>query len=150
MKSMEETRGDIMIKKTINQLTIGETATFSKTITEFDVYSFAGITGDFNPAHINEIYANETSFKKRISHGMLTASLISTVIGTQLPGVGTIYLSQSSKFLKPVYIGDTITAIVCVEEIYIEKNRVKLSTKCVNQNCEVVLSGDSMVLAPIN
>lgn len=138
-----------MIKKKINELKIGEKATFSKTITEFDIYSFAGISGDFNPIHINEQYANTTKFNKRISHGMLTASLISTVIGNQLPGVGTIYLSQSTKFLKPVYIGDTITASVSIEEIHIEKNTVKISSNCSNQNGQIVLVGESLVLAPL-
>ena len=95
----------------IDQLSIGQRATFSKTISESDVYLFAGVTGDVNPAHINESYASETHFKTRIAHGMLSAGLISAVLGTQLPGPGSIYLSQTLQFIAPVHIGDTITAI---------------------------------------
>jgi 3-hydroxybutyryl-CoA dehydratase len=103
--------------KSIDKLQIGECAVFSKTITETDIYLFAGITGDLNPVHINEEAAKKTYFKKRIAHGMLTASFISTVIGTQLPGAGTIYLEQSIRFTKPVYIGDTIQAKVEIIEL---------------------------------
>ena len=101
---------------TIEELKIGQTSSFSKTITETDVYLFAGITGDFNPAHINAQYAANTQFKERIAHGMLSASLISTILGTSLPGKGTIYLGQQVKFLSPVRLGDTITVTVKVKE----------------------------------
>ncbi|MBV1758113.1 MAG: MaoC family dehydratase [Dethiosulfatibacter sp.] len=121
---------------------------FVKTISESDVYLFAGITGDFNPAHINEEYARESVFKTRIAHGMLTASLISTVLGTKLPGPGTIYLSQDTKFLKPVLIGDTIAAIVKIVDLNKEKNKVKLETICINQKNETVLEGFALVKAP--
>ena len=94
--------------KTINQIKIGDKAYFQKTITETDVYMYAGITGDHNPAHINEVYAKQTFFKERIAHGMLTAGLISAVLGMQLPGPGTIYLKQDLKFLAPVKFNDTI------------------------------------------
>lgn len=96
--------------KTINELNIGDEATFQKTLSESDVYLFAGITGDQNPAHINDIYAKDTRFGKRIVHGMLTSSLVSSILGMQLPGPGTIYLGQTLKFLSPVYFGDTIQA----------------------------------------
>ncbi|MGM0424652.1 MAG: MaoC family dehydratase, partial [Thermodesulfobacteriota bacterium] len=89
--------------KPFSELQMGEAAEFSKTISETDVYMFAGVCGDFNPAHVNEDYAQNTPFKSRIAHGMLTASLISTVIGTQLPGPGTVYMQQEVKFLAPVY-----------------------------------------------
>ncbi len=111
-----------MIGKTIDELKIGDKAQFTKTISEADIYLYAGVTGDFNPAHINEEYAKETHFKTRIAHGMLIAGFISTVIGNQLPGPGTIYLKQELEFLGPVRIGDTITAEVEVVEILAEKN----------------------------
>lgn len=134
--------------KRINELNIGDEAQFSKTITEYDVYGFAGIVGDFNPIHINKEYAKETIFKDRIAHGIIGAGLISTVIGTCIPGEGTIYLSQTTKFKKPVYIGDTITAIVSVLEKDDDKNSVKLYTKCINQNNDLVIEGESTVMPP--
>ena len=134
---------------TIEELKIGQTSSFSKTITETDVYLFAGITGDFNPAHINAQYAANTQFKERIAHGMLSASLISTILGTSLPGKGTIYLGQKVKFLSPVRLGDTITATVKVKELVKEKNRVILHTFCANQEGDLVVDGEATVLAPI-
>lgn len=130
----------------INELTVGQMASFSKTITETDVYLFAGVTGDINPAHLNEDYAKNTFFKGRIAHGMLSAGLISAVIGVQLPGPGAIYASQTLKFLAPVHFGDTITATVEIKEIYPEKNRVVLKTYCTNQNDVIVTSGEAVVL----
>ncbi len=134
---------------TIEELKIGQTSSFSKTITETDVYLFAGITGDFNPAHINAQYAANTQFKERIAHGMLSASLISTILGTSLPGKGTIYLGQQVKFLSPVRLGDTITVTVKVKELVKEKNRVILHTFCANQEGDLVVDGEATVLAPI-
>jgi 3-hydroxybutyryl-CoA dehydratase len=133
--------------KTVDQLTIGETAELAKTVSESDIYLYAGITGDFNPAHVNEAYANETFFKTRIAHGMLTAGFISAVIANKLPGPGTIYLKQELTFLAPVRIGDTITARVEVREI-LEKNRVRLGTSCVNQDGTTVLDGEALVSPP--
>lgn len=137
-----------MIGKTIDELRIGETHRFAKTISESDVYGYAGITGDLNPAHINEQYASNTFFKTRIAHGMLTAGFISAIIGTQLPGPGTIYIGQTLNFKAPVRIGDTITASVEVSEIIKEKNRVKLKTVCVNQEDTIVLDGEATVSPP--
>lgn len=134
--------------KRMFQISIGDEAEFSKTITEHDVYSFAGIVGDFNAVHVNKEYAMNTIFKERIAHGILGTGLISTVIGTYLPGEGTIYLSQSTKFRKPVYFGDTITAYVKVIEKNEEKNRIKLHTKCINQNNEIIIEGESIVMPP--
>jgi 3-hydroxybutyryl-CoA dehydratase len=134
--------------KTINELKIGDSASFSKTVTETDVYNFAGVCGDFNPAHINETYAAETPFKTRIAHGMLSASFISTVLGTQLPGKGTIYLGQELKFTKPVLFGDTVTVTCTVTEIIAEKNRVLLETIATNQNGDVVIKGVATVMPP--
>ncbi|PHS33386.1 MAG: enoyl-CoA hydratase [Alkaliphilus sp.] len=134
--------------KTINQIKIGDKAYFQKTITETDVYMYAGVTGDQNPAHINEIFAKETFFKGRIAHGMLTAGLISAVLGMQLPGPGTIYLKQNLKFLAPVKFNDTIKAEVEVIEVITEKNRIKVKTVCTNQNDEIVLTGEATVMPP--
>lgn len=134
---------------TIKELKIGDSATTTKTIAECDVYMFAGITGDFNPAHIDEISASKTMFKGRIAHGMLSAGLISAVIGMKLPGPGTIYMGQDLRFLKPIHIGDTITAQCTVSKIIEEKNRVELDTVCRNQNDEVVTTGVATVLAPL-
>ena len=133
---------------TIEQLKVGQRASFSKTISEFDVYMFAGISGDFNPAHINQAYAEQTAFKTRIAHGMLSAAFISTVLGTQLPGTGTIYISQSMTFLAPVTIGDTITATAEVVEIIAEKKRVRLKTVCTNQDGKEILTGEALVSPP--
>lgn len=137
-----------MTGKTIEQIKVGDTAEFSKTVSESDVYLYAGITGDLNPAHINETYAKDTFFKTRIAHGMLTAGFISRILGMQLPGPGTIYMRQSLNFLAPVRFGDTITALVEVLEVIAEKNRVRLKTTCTNQEGTVVLDGEAMVSPP--
>ena len=137
-----------MIGKTIDELKVGDTAKFAKTIAESDVYLFAGVTGDLNPAHVNEDYAKDTYFKTRIAHGMLSASFISTVIGTMLPGPGTIYMRQEVSFLAPVKIGDTVTAIVEVAEIIAEKKKVRLKTYCTNQENKTVVDGEAIVSPP--
>ena len=134
--------------KTIEELRVGDAARFSKTISESDVYMFAGVTGDLNPAHVNEEYAKGTFFKTRIVHGMLTASLISTVVGTMLPGPGTVYMRQEVSFLAPVNFGDTITAIVEVSEIIADKKRVRLKTYCINQENQTVVDGEALVSPP--
>lgn len=143
-----EIRGYKMKGKTINEIRVGDKEFFQKTISETDVYMYAGITGDLNPAHINEEYAKGTMFKGRIVHGMLTAGLISSVLGMKLPGPGTIYLKQELKFTAPVKIGDTINAEVEVIEILQEKNRVILKTICTNQDGVVVLDGIATVMPP--
>lgn len=137
-----------MIGKTLKELNVGDSAEFGKTISETDIYLYAGITGDFNPAHINEEYAKNTFFKTRIAHGMLTAGFISAILANQLPGPGTIYLGQTLSFLAPVRIGDTITGRVEVIEIDTEKKRVKLKTTCVNQEGKQVLDGEALVSPP--
>ncbi len=137
-----------MKKKTIKDIKVGDTDSFTKTVTEADVYNFAGVSGDFNPAHINEEYAKNTMFKGRIAHGVLSVSFISTVIGTLLPGPGSIYLSQEVKFRKPVYFHDTITATVKVTEIIEEKERIVLDTVCTNQKGEEVITGSVLVYLP--
>jgi 3-hydroxybutyryl-CoA dehydratase len=136
--------------KTIHQLTIGQSAEFSKTFTSIEVESFAQVSGDHNPVHLNEEYASKTRFKQRICHGHLVASLFSAILGTNLPGEGSIYLGQSIKYLKPVYLNDTITAKVTVIEKDEEKNRVKLETSAVNQNGDLVITGIAEIMPPRN
>ena len=133
---------------TISEMKVGDSASFTKTVSEHDVYTYAGVSGDFNPAHVNEVEAQKGMFGKRIAHGMLSAGFISTVLGTQLPGPGTIYLGQELKFTKPVRFGDTVTATCTVSEIRAEKNIVKLDTTCTNQHGEVVLQGMATVMPP--
>jgi 3-hydroxybutyryl-CoA dehydratase len=138
----------VMIGKTIDQLRAGDRAEFTKTISESDIYLYAGLTGDLNPAHINEAYAETTFFKTRIAHGMLIAGFISTVLGTKLPGPGNIYISQEVNFLAPVHIGDTITAQVELLEIMVEKKQARFKTLCVNQEGTTVLDGEAIVSPP--
>lgn len=127
---------------------LGQSASMTKTITETDVYLFAGITGDLNPAHVNESYAETTRFGRRIAHGMLSAGLISAVLGMQLPGPGSIYMSQTLKFKAPVYLGDTITAAATVTGLDEEKKRITLSTVATNQEGTVVTTGEALLLYP--
>lgn len=126
---------------------IGQKAFFSKTIGECDVYGFAGITGDFNPLHVDAQQAEKLPFGRRVAHGMLTASFLSTVIAGRLPGPGTIYMEQNVRFLKPVYPGDTITAGVEITE-FMEKGRARLRTMVVNQKGETVVEGSALVKLP--
>lgn len=137
-----------MIVRSIQDYSSGETASFAKTIAESDVYGFAGLTGDFNPAHVDEEYARQTPFQGRIAHGLFAAGLISTVLGMRLPGPGTIYLSQELKFLKPVKIGDTVTAHVEIREVIAAKHRLRLRTWCTNQAGDIVLEGEALVMPP--
>jgi len=128
---------------------IGDSATVSKTISETDVYLFAGISGDFNPVHVNRVEANGSMFGKQIAHGFLVGSFISNIIGMKIPGPGSIYLEQNMKFIKPVFIGDTITAKVEVIEILNEKkNILKLLTVVKNHNDDIVIDGFAVVKAP--
>ncbi len=137
-----------MLGKTMEELKMGDTAEIQKTISETDVYLYAGITGDMNPAHLNEEYARHTFFKTRFAHGMLIAGLISTILGNKLPGPGTIYTHQSVDFLAPVRFGDTITARAEVVGLDVEKNRVRLKTTCMNQEGTMVLDGEAFVSPP--
>lgn len=125
---------------------IGDTASMAKTVTEFDVYSFAGVTGDFNPVHINTEFAKTTMFKERIAHGMLSAGFISAVLGTALPGANSIYLGQELQFKAPVKIGDTVTAKVEVLEKIEGKNRIILRTTVTNQDGVLVVDGKATML----
>ena len=133
---------------TMQQIQVGDVSTFTKTVTESDITLFAGFSGDFNPAHINAVAAEQSMFGRRIAHGMLSAGFISTVLGTQLPGPGTIYMAQELRFVKQVLIGDTVTAICTVVERNEEKNRLKLETVVENQNGEKVITGFATVMPP--
>lgn len=131
----------------LEELEVGMSGSFAKTITDADILMFAGVSGDTNPVHLNEEFAGGTAFKGRIAHGMLTGSLISTALGTKLPGAGCIYLSQTMKFLAPVRSGETVRAIVTVREIDREKRRVTMDTVC--QVCgKDVLTGEAKLLIP--
>jgi len=132
---------------TYDEIEIGQSASVTKTISEYDVYTYAGVTGDFNPAHVNATYAEKTFFKERIAHGMLTASFVSTVLGMYLPGPGAIFISNTANFLAPVRINDTITATCEVVE-KLEKGKVRLKSTITNQSGEVVMNGESLVKAP--
>ena len=130
-----------------SEIKVGDKACVEKTISESDVYLFAGITGDLNPAHVNEEAMKKSKFGGRIAHGMLSAGFISAVLGMQLPGPGTIYLSQTLQFKAPVRIGDTVKAEAEVIE-KLEKGRIKLKTTCSIQDGTVVADGEAMVIAP--
>lgn len=137
-----------MAGKSIDELKVGEREEFTKTISESDIYLYAGVTGDLNPAHVDEEYARKTFFKTRIAHGMLVAGLVSGVLGSRLPGPGTVYLRQEVNFLAPVRIGDTVTASVEIVEILKDAKKVRLITKCVNQEGVTVLDGEALVSPP--
>lgn len=134
--------------RTMAELKVGDFAEHTKTISESDVYLFAGITGDLNPAHINAVEAEKGMFKGRIAHGMLSAGLVSAVLGMQLPGPGTIYMSQTLKFTAPVRFGDTITARAEVIDRNVDRNRITLKTTCTNQAGKVVLDGEALAMPP--
>lgn len=146
IKIPEQHRSSYDNLQTWDVLELGDTATYRRTVTDADIALFAGATGDTNPFHFDEVYASKGRFKKRIAHGMLVTGYISTVLGTILPGPGTIYLSQTLKFNRPVYIGDTITAIAEITKIKEDKPIVTLKTTCVNQNNDVVVEGEAVVL----
>jgi 3-hydroxybutyryl-CoA dehydratase len=141
------TDNDDLMGHYIEDLSVGMTAVFAKTVTEADIVLFAGISGDINPVHLNHEFATETMFEGRIAHGMLTASFISTVIGTKLPGPGTIYLKQTLNFRAPVRAGDTARARATIKEIVADKRRVIMET-VVTVGDTVVLDGEALVLVP--
>ena len=135
-----------MIGKTIADLAPGDRAELTRVVEQDDIAAFVEAVGDYNPVHSDAAYAAGTPFKVPIAPGIYTAGLISAVIGTELPGPGAIYLSQSLKFVKPVRAGDTITARAEVIEVIRERNRIRLQTVCVNQHGEEVLSGEAWVM----
>ena len=129
----------------LEDLSVGMTDVYSKTVSEADIVMFAGISGDTNPVHLCQLFAEGTVFKERIAHGMLGASFISTVLGTRLPGPGCIYLSQNLRFRAPVKAGDTVVARVTVKEINQEKKRVTLETVC-KVGDTVVIEGEAIAM----
>jgi 3-hydroxybutyryl-CoA dehydratase len=126
---------------------VGDSAEITKTIEQADILAFADVTGDHNPVHVDEAFAQTTRFGKTIAHGMLSASLISAVLAAKLPGAGSIYLGQTLQFVAPVFPGDQITARVTVKEIREDKPIVKLETICLNQRNETVIRGEATVLS---
>jgi 3-hydroxybutyryl-CoA dehydratase len=129
----------------LEDLEVGMSASFAKTVTEADIVNFAGVSGDTNPVHLNQEYAEGTMFRGRIAHGMLSAGFISTVFGTKMPGPGCIYLSQDLRFKAPVKIGDTVVAVVTIKEIVAEKARVIFDTKCTVGET-VVVDGEAKLM----
>jgi 3-hydroxybutyryl-CoA dehydratase len=133
---------------TISQLTVGQSYETSFVVTAELIERFAEVTGDYNPIHLNEEYARKSIFKQRVAQGMLQAGLLSGILGCHFPGVGTIYLSQTLKFIKPVFIRDQITLRLKILEIISEKNTVRLETLFTNQKGETVISGEALVKPP--
>ena len=135
---------------TYDEIKVGDTAGFSKTVTESDIHSFSAMTADFNPIHVDEVYATTSSLGKRmggrIAQGMLSASLFSTLVGMYIPGKGALYVSQTCNFKRPVKIGDTLRAECEVLE-KLEKNRVRMNMRCINQNGDVVVEGEAIAIA---
>ena len=130
------------------EIRLGDNASLQRQVTERDIQLFATVSGDVNPAHVDALYAKSSHFHEIIAHGMLGGSLISTVLGTQFPGPGTIYLGQTLKFLKPVHIGDTLVVTVRVTSLEDTHHRVVLDTRCVDQDGDVVIEGEAQVIAP--
>lgn len=128
-------------------LAVGQSAVYARTVTEADILAFAGVTGDFNPVHVNEELASASMFGGRIAHGMLSAGFISTVFGTKFPGPGSIYLSQTLKFKAPVKIGDTVVARCTLKELTPEKRKAKFDTVCTVKG-KVVLEGEAEIMVP--
>jgi acyl dehydratase len=126
---------------------VGDSAEITKTIEQADIDAFASVSGDHNPVHVDEEFAKTTRFGRRIAHGMLTASLISSVLANKLPGEGSVYLGQTLQFVAPVFPGDEVTARVTVKDIREDKPILKLETICVNQRDEIVIRGEATVLA---
>ncbi len=133
---------------TFEELSVGQRATTTRTVTEQDVLLFAAVSGDVNPVHLDEEFAAGTQFKGRIAHGMYTGGLVSAALAMELPGPGTVYIGQDFRFERPVRIGDTLTVELTVEELLPEKKFVKIRTVVLNQAGKPVLSGTATVMAP--
>ena len=131
----------------LEDLKVGMSAMFGKTVTEADIVAFAGVSGDTNPIHLHDGFARSTRFGQRIAHGMLSGSLISAVLGTKLPGPGSVYLAQTMNFMAPVLIGETITAVATITAIDEKRRRVVLKTQCLNGD-KVVIDGEATILVP--
>ncbi|WP_122892780.1 MaoC family dehydratase [Arcobacter peruensis] len=131
----------------VEEIEIGMIASYSQVITDADVKTFAKLSGDHNPVHIDEVYAENSRYKKRIAHGLISASFFSALFGTKLPGKGCVYVSQNLNFKRPVYLGDTVTAIVTVTNVDIIKKRVFFDTKCLVKN-KAVITGTAELYVP--
>jgi len=131
----------------ISEIKVGMSESYSQTITDADIKSFAGISGDNNPVHMSDEYAEKSRFKRRIAHGMISSSFFSALFGTKLPGPGCVYVNQSLNFKRPIYIGDTVTAIITVIEIDNSKNRVFFDTVCKVKN-KTVIDGKAELYIP--
>jgi len=131
----------------IEKIKNGMEVSYSQTITDHDVKAFAGISGDRNPVHLDEVYAQNSRYKKRIAHGMMSASFFSSLFGTKIPGEGCVYVSQSLQFKRPVYLNDTVTAIVTVTKVDLDKRRVYFRTQCKVKN-KIVIDGEAELYVP--
>lgn len=138
---------NIEIQVDINQFKVGMTESYEQTITDFDIKSFASLSGDNNPVHMSDQYAEKSRFKKRIAHGLLSASFFSALFGTRLPGYGCVYVSQNLNFRRPVFIGDTVTATIEIYKIDIHKSRVFFKTICKVKQ-KVVIDGEAEIFIP--
>lgn len=133
---------------TFDELRVGQSSTLVRRVTQADILAFAAVSGDNNPAHLDEAYANASMFRGVIAHGMWGGALISTVLGTQLPGPGTIYMGQNLRFMRPVRVGDTLSVTLTVTSKDEAKKRVELDCQVLNQRQEAVITGSALVLAP--
>jgi len=138
----------ILAQLSIEEIKVGMEVSYSQTITDADIKSFSGISGDKNPIHMNEEYAKKSRFKRRIAHGLMSASYFSALFGTKLPGEGAIYVSQSLQFKRAVYLGDTVVATVIVEKIDLKKRRVFFRTVCKVGN-KLVIDGEAELYVPL-
>lgn len=137
----------IFNKVPFEEIEIGMEAGYSQTVTDADIKAFAGVSGDRNPVHVDEVYAENSRYKKRIAHGLMTASYFSALFGTKIPGEGCVYVSQSLNFKRPVYLGDTVTATVEVTSLDRNKRRIFFKTTCKVKN-KVVTDGEAEIFVP--
>lgn len=135
------------VSRTIDNLKVGMTESYEQTITDADIKTFAGLSGDNNPVHVSEEYAEKSRFKKRIAHGLLSASFFSALFGTRLPGYGCVYVSQSLNFRRPVYLGDTVKATIEITRIDKEQSRVFFKTYCTVKS-RTVINGEAEIYIP--
>lgn len=140
--------GESVDPVTIERIGVGQTYAVEVLISDEMVRHFAAATGDNNPLHLDDEFARRSIFKARVAHGMLSAGILSMVFGTRFPGLGTIYLSQEMRFLRPVFIGDTLRVELEVREVMLAKNRIRVATTCRNQHGQEVLTGEAVVMPP--
>ena len=144
---MNELAGNDLAGYFFEDLSVGMTASYGKTVTEADILMYAGVSGDTNPLHLNREFAAQTPFGECIAHGMLSAGFISTVVGTKLPGPGGIYISQNLRFKAPVKVGDTVMARIEITELIPEKKRAMFKTQCLAGDT-VVIDGEAQIMVP--